>query len=92
MSDVPEKVLDDIHEWVDGRMYDKDYDRLNTAMNVCFLITHEIDLDILMSFLTATLPVKSKLPHRNNFIYRLRCRLEEEHSANEVERILQGLK
>ena len=52
----------------------------------------EAHTDLLISYLTATLPGKQKLTNRNNFYMRVKKELEVRHHNYNIENLLLGLK
>lgn len=81
--------LDAIYQKVDGMMYAgqiTEIDRILAAVPM-----ESTSTDLLLGYLTITLPVKSSLPSRPAFYEATRAKLSLEHKAD-VDAILQGLK
>lgn len=81
--------LDAIYDKIDGMMHAgkiKEIDQILAAVSMDSTST-----DLLLGYLTITLPVKSSLPSRVAFYEATRAKLCREHEAD-VDRILQGLK
>lgn len=81
--------LDAIYDKIDGMMHAgqiKEIDEILAAVPMDSTST-----DLLLGYLTITLPVKSSLPSRPAFYEATRAKLCQEHEAD-VDRILQGLK
>lgn len=80
-----EKLLDLVYDKVDELMRTGKLDELDGM----FVFSKETDIDLMIGLLTASLPVKSKLPSRPEYLEAVSGLSKELGKANSV--LLQGL-
>lgn len=59
---ISDKTIDKIYDWVDDQLRDGKFDLVDAALRDP--VWENIDDDMIVTWLTTTLPAKSKLPNR----------------------------
>jgi hypothetical protein len=90
MSVSPDKMIDYIYDLVNEALVEEWWQFVDDLLVANQLIVRYTDTDILLALLTSTMPAKSKLPRRHEFVDAVRETFQKHH-PNEWQELLQGL-